>query len=135
MRKNNDYDALWQQEGTDIKARQRNFQKKEILVGNNAAYATFQHTIITLYNHNVLTLALLDELAREYTDTDIDSGGDTGLTTKDGKTLEEVCIGLVDPQWLPVKREDANYVNPKYWEEEERYEKWYEITNGRWEWS
>jgi|SRR5947209_8601833 len=104
-------------------------------MGNNAAYSTFQHTIITLYNHNALTLALLDELAKEYKDTDIDSGGDTGLTAKDGKTLEEVCIGLVDPTWVVTKQDDEHYVNPEFWEDDERYEKWTSITDDRWGWS
>lgn len=104
-------------------------------MGNNVAYSTFQHTIIIIYNHRVLTLELLDELAKEYADTDIDSGGDTGLTTKDGKTLEEVCIGLVDPAWKPVKKDDEEYyIDPEYWKNEELYFKWNEITDDRWGW-
>jgi hypothetical protein len=104
-------------------------------LGNNVTYSTFQHTVITLYNHGVLTVDLLDELAKEYEGTDIDSGGDTGLLTKDGKTLEEVCIGLIDPAWIPERSEnDEDYMDPAEWEDEERYYKWERITDGRWGW-
>lgn len=103
-------------------------------MGNNAAYSSFEHTIITIYDHGVLTLELLDELAREYEDTDIDSGGSRDLQSKDSKTLEEICIGLVDPTWVPVKGDDNWYRVPEDWEWDERYNKWYEITHGRWGW-
>ena len=104
-------------------------------MGNNAAYSIFKHTIITIYNHGALTLALLDALAKEYAGTDIDSGGDTGLLTKDGKTLEEVCIGIIDPAWVPVKNnENGAYYNEECWEDEERNNKWSEITYDRWGW-
>jgi|ERR1041385_870592 hypothetical protein len=104
-------------------------------MGNNAAYSAFEHTIITIYNYGVLTLDLLDELAKEYEDTDIDSGGSRDLKTKDGKTLEDVCIGLVDPTWVPVKNESRRYGGePEHWEWYERYDKWKEITDGRWGW-
>lgn len=104
-------------------------------MGNNAAYSTFQHTIITIYNHDKLDLVLLDELAREYANTDIDSGGDTGLLSKDGKTLEEICIQLVDPGWTPVKNDNESvYYNPDDWESDEWSEKWGSITNKRWGW-
>jgi len=103
-------------------------------VGNNAAYSTFQHTIITLYDRNKLDLELLDTLAEEYSGTDIDSGGDTGLTAKDGKNLEAICIHIVDPEWVPVKNEDTTvYDDPDHWEWDERYWKWEEIC-GRWGW-
>jgi hypothetical protein len=103
-------------------------------VGNNAAYSTFQHTIITLYDRNKLDLELLDTLAEEYRDTDIDSGGDTGLTAKDGRDLESICILIVDPEWVPVKNENETiYSDPDHWEWDERYWKWEEIC-GRWGW-
>ncbi|SRR6266487_2748109 len=104
-------------------------------MGNNAAYSTFQHAVITIYNRGKLDLDLLDALAQEYRDTDIDSGGDTGLTAKDGKHLEAICILLVDPEWVPVKIDDERvYRDPDEWESSERYWKWYEITRGRWGW-
>lgn len=110
--------------------------KKEIFMGNNTAYSTFQHTVITIYDHNKLDLELLDELAKEYAHTDIDSGGDTGLLSKDGKTLEEICIEIVEPGWIPVKNEDESvYYNPIDWEFDERYNMWQSITNDRWKWS
>jgi hypothetical protein len=103
-------------------------------MGNNAAYSNFEYAIITIYDHGVLTLELLDALARDYEGMDVDSGGSRDLKTKDGKTLEEVCIGLVDPAWVPVKGDDDWYSDLEHWEWEEKYEKWSEITGGRWEW-
>jgi|SRR5437899_1204024 len=104
-------------------------------MGNNAAYSSFEYTIITIYNHGKLTLELLDELAKDYEGMDVDSGGSRDLVTKDGKTLEEVCIGLIDPAWVPVKSTEPNaYYTPDEWEDEERYDKWMEITDGRWGW-
>jgi hypothetical protein len=95
-------------------------------VGNNAAYSAFQHTIITIYDHEKLDLDLLDALAEPYRGSDIDSGGDIGLTAKDGKTLEEICILVVDPEWIPVKNAKDNT--------EEYYYKWKSITDERWGW-
>jgi hypothetical protein len=102
-------------------------------MGNNAAYSSFEHTIVTIYNHGVLTLDLLDELAKDYKGMDVDSGGSRDLQTKDGKSLEAVCIELVDPSWVPVKG-DGYYSDPEEWEWEERYDKWNEIRHGRWGW-
>lgn len=103
-------------------------------MGNNAAYSSFEHTIITIYDHGVLTLPLLDVLAKDYEGMDVDSGGSRDLKTKDGKTLEEICIGLVDPSWVPVKGDDTWYSDPDHWEWDEEYNKWNEIRHGRWGW-
>ena len=103
-------------------------------MGNNGAYSNFQNTVILLYNSGKLDLNILDTLAEEYRDTDIDSGGDTGITAKDGKDLEEICILLVDPEWLPIKNENEVYSHPDQWEWEEHYWKWEEITCNRWGW-
>jgi hypothetical protein len=104
-------------------------------MGNNAAYSSFEHTIVTIYNHGILTLELLDELAKDYEGMDVDAGGSRDLQTKDGKTLKEVCIGLVDPAWVPVKTDGPDdYDDPEEWEWEEKYGKWNEITDERWGW-
>lgn len=109
-------------------------RKVEKHMGNNTAYSTFQHTVITIYNHGALDVSLLDELAQEYAGTDIDSGGDTGLTAHDGKTLEEICIQTIYPGWLPVKNNNEKvYANPEQWKWYEEYWKWQEIC-GRWGW-
>lgn len=91
-------------------------------MGNNQAYSTFQRTVINLYNRGKLDLEMLDELAEEYRGTDIDSGGDLGIETKDGKTLEQVCIELVNPGFLP--RDDSS----------DEYYEWERITTERWGW-
>jgi YD repeat-containing protein len=105
-------------------------------MGNNDAYSNFQFTVITLYDHGVLTLDILDSFGNyACTYPDIDSGGDTGLTTKDGKTLEQVCIEIVDPEWKPVKSTTVSYDDPDHWKWEEEYNKWEEITGRRWGWN
>lgn len=103
-------------------------------MGNNAAYSSFEYTIITIYNHGVLTLELLDELAKDYEGMDVDSGGSRDLQAKDGKKLEEICIGLVDPGWAPDNDTHYLYSSDEEWDNEERYNKWCEITHGRWRW-
>lgn len=106
-------------------------------MGNNQAYSTFQTTVIKLYDRGKLDLELLDELAKEYSNTDIDSGGDTGLLAKDGKDLETLCIGIVDPAWTlgePTAEELAGYNDLEDWQGSTRYDKWSEITDERWGW-
>jgi hypothetical protein len=93
-------------------------------VGNKQAFSTFQRTIITLYNHNVLTRDLLDDLAEEWKGTDIDSRGyNPELVASDGKSLQEICVLFIYPReyWMMTRKE-------------EQTEKWYEITEKRWGW-
>lgn len=96
-------------------------------MGNNAAYSTFEHTIVTLYDKGVLDLGLLDTLAKNLTGESPDSGGSRNLKTKDGKNLELVCIGLVDPEWTPESKVNSD----DYYEE--IYEKWFSLVL-RWKW-
>src|SRR2546421_12636015 len=104
--------------------------RSEETMGNNAAYSSFEFAIITIYDHGVLTLPLLDALAKDYEGMDIDSGGSRDLKTKDGKSLEEECIGLIDPQWVPVKTGGADhYGGPEGWEVGERLGKGNEDTD------
>lgn len=103
-------------------------------MGNNIAYSAFEHAIVTIYNYSVLTLEMLDELAEEYRGMDIDPAGSKELKAKDGKYLEDICIGLVDPEWVLTKGDDDDYADPEYWEWEERYDKWRDITDERWGW-
>lgn len=101
-------------------------------MGNNAAYATFEHTIITLYDKGVLDLDLLDILACEYEGMDVDSGGSQDLQSRDGKSLEQVCIELVDPDWKPERRPEDE--DDEWWESGARYDKFMAIRRGRWGW-
>lgn len=117
-------------------------------MGNNAAYATFQQTVITLYDHEKLDLATLDALAEEYRDTDIDSGGDTGLLSQDGKDLEQVCIATVFPSWTPQEptEEEVDQAAKKAWPRgdrsaaraaflwEQKYAQWRLLIEARWGW-
>lgn len=107
-------------------------------MGDNQAYSNFQQMVINLYDADRLDLVVLDILAEPYRDTDIDSGGDTGILTKDGKALEDVCIATIDPDWLPAKSANEKYTSVAWdgdWEAESRYEKWCDITRNRWGWS
>lgn len=117
-------------------------------MGNNAAYATFQQTIITLYDHEKLDLATLDALAEEYRDTDIDSGGDTGLLARDGRDLETICIATVFPEWAPQEptEEQVSQAASTSWHRgdrnaaradllwEQKYAQWCLLTEVRWGW-
>lgn len=51
-------------------------------MGNNAAYAAFESTVIACYNNGDLTKKLLSDLMEPYRDSDIDSGGEQGLMSK-----------------------------------------------------
>lgn len=98
-------------------------------MGNNVAYTAFQYTIISIYDKGVLDLELLDTLAALYADTDIDSGGDTGLLAQDGSDLETICIRTVDPSF-PLEQQPGEEQDD-YWDR--KYDKWLEIE-GRWGW-
>jgi hypothetical protein len=114
---------------------QRNVGDGVKRMGNNEAFRTFQVTVIILYNHEVLTLAILDELAEEWRGPDIDRGGDTDITAENGKSLEEICIALVYPRWRPTINDDLSvYDDPDEWYDEEMNRKFDTITNDRWGW-
>ncbi len=100
-------------------------------MGNNAAYAQFEATVIALYDEGVLTLKVLDILGNMHRGTDIDSGGAQDLRTMDGKGLEQVCVELVHPGYEP---------DTEVWEDEDDsvHEDWWspfaDIRNDRWGW-
>ena len=104
-------------------------------MGNNAAFATFQHTVITLYNFGVLNRHVLDTLAEYHRDTDINPGGyDEELVGYDGLELDKICINTIFPGWQPEKQEDKKYRKPEEWEEEEWEDVWFAIMDERWGW-
>lgn len=47
-------------------------------MGNNAAFTSFEASVIACYNKGVLDRGLLDALAKPYKGSDIDRGGMTG---------------------------------------------------------
>ena len=100
-------------------------------MGNNAAMTAFEATVIAVYDAGVLTPDLLDQLAEPYTDTDIDSGGLRGLTTKDGKELFQVVVETFHPGYQP-EIETWEIDNGETDQEPDWYTPWEEITRARW---
>ena len=74
-------------------------------MGWNEGYRLLEATVIRVYDLGKLDKAMAEALFEPYRGTDIDRGGSCGLTTKDGKTMEEA----VAEAWgitLPPKPED-----------------------------
>ena len=94
-----------------------------------AAYATFERTILDLYERKKLTRDVLDHVARQYQPGGIDSAGSHALQTRDGKDLLQICIELVDPTF-PLVAKGSSEDHEEYWERE--LKKWEEIVAKRW---
>ncbi|MEO7019912.1 MAG: hypothetical protein ABI234_07155 [Ktedonobacteraceae bacterium] len=95
------------------------------------AYATFEKTILDLYERGHLTLHLLDQIASQYRLIGPDSAGSQYVCTQDGKDLHQICIELVDPTFAICAR-GSHEDHEEYWEQE--LKKWEEIVHGRWGW-
>jgi len=98
-------------------------------MSRRSAYAEFEKVILNLYEQKRLTLALLDDIAQQYTQIGIDSAGSQYVLTHDGKDLCQVCIELVDPTF-PVVVSGSSEDHEEYWEQE--LKKWQEIVSKRW---
>lgn len=61
-------------------------------MGWNSGYRVFEATVIGAYDLGKLDKELLAVLMEPYRGTDIDSGGTQDLTSKDGKTVEQIVI-------------------------------------------
>lgn len=61
-------------------------------MGNNAAYRSFEATVVGAYRLGKLDKDLLKVLMEPYRNMDIDSGGKAGLTGEDGLEVEEIVI-------------------------------------------
>ena len=90
-------------------------------MGNNAAFTTFEATVIAVYNRGCLDKELLAELAEAYAESNIDWGGDMeGLRgwcyistlTKDGLDIYGVILKVygidvygseIPPKWKELK--------------------------------
>lgn len=105
--------------------RQKALKKRE-------AYATFEKTILDLYEFNYLTLDLLNVIARRYQYVEIDSAGSQQRLTRDQKDLFQVCIELEDPSFLIPPR-GSKEDHEEYWELE--LKKWEEIVHHYWGWN
>jgi hypothetical protein len=87
-------------------------------MGNNQAFSFFEQTVIGAYDLDRLDKPLLAVLMKPYRDVDIDSGGKMGLTTKDGKGIDQVVIetwGLTFPKRTkPDNERDDEYDDEVY---------------------
>jgi hypothetical protein len=107
-------------------------QKKGVgIMKKRAAYATFEKTILDLYQRKILTLHLLDRIAHQYRLIGIDSAGSQYLQARDGKDLHQICIELADPLF-PIVTRGSSEDHEEYWERE--LKKWGEIVRERWGW-
>lgn len=75
-------------------------------MGWNQGYTIFEATVVGAYDLGKLDQALLSVLMEPYRGTDIDSGGEAGLISEDGKdvvqiVIETFCGQLPTPPDLP----------------------------------
>ncbi|GHO48008.1 hypothetical protein [Ktedonospora formicarum] len=96
------------------------------------AYATFEKTVLDLYEQSTLTLEQLNRIARQYQDVEIDSAGSQQRLTFDEKDLAQVCIELEDPSF-PLATRRSHDDHDEYWERE--LQKWEEVIHQRWGWN
>lgn len=94
-------------------------------MGSNHLWTMAEGQIVSAYDNGLLTLDTLDVICNAYAGTDIDSGGSRDLETKDGKSMEQVAVELVNPEFLPDENDD----DPWGWGEE-----FGEISRLRWDW-
>ena len=87
-------------------------------MGNNAAFTTFEATVLAIYNRGMLDKALLADLMRPYHGTDIDSGGMEGTLSKRDK-LDVVDIVIKTMGRKPPVRPSLPKDSGK-WSEEQR---------------
>lgn len=94
-------------------------------MGWNAGYTIFEATVVGAYDLGKLDKDLLTVLMEPYRDSDIDSGGERGLKSKDGLNVQEIVIKTMGgkvpkrPELPPdyktwTKAQDA--ANERYWE-------------------
>jgi len=80
-------------------------------MGNNAAWSQVEEITIKAYDLGKLDEALMSVILEAFRDSDADTGGRNGLTTKDGLEFEEVvlrCFEIKSPKRpaLPEKYHD-----------------------------
>ena len=102
-----------------------------MIMNNRKAYASFEKTVLDLYEQGVLTLEYLECIAHQYCTIGIDSAGCQYLLTHDGKDLHQICIALVDPGFALALR-GSSEDHEEAWERE--LQKWEEIVRQRWGW-
>ncbi len=92
-------------------------------MGNNQAYSDWEQLIIRLTDAGKMDLEVLDIISEVYRGLDVDHGGASYITTKDGLDADQVAIKLVDPEWV---------ADPD--DEDAESDKFYDIKTERWGW-
>lgn len=95
------------------------------------SYASFERTVLDMYEQGDLTLEFLEHIAHQYRTVGIDSAGSQYLLARDGKDLHQICISLVDPNFILALR-GSSEDHLESWERE--LQKWEEIVRQRWGW-
>lgn len=72
-------------------------------MGWNRGYEILESTVVTLYNHKVqdirvLNKELLNKIMQPFVGTDVDHGGEQGLLADDGLTADEIVIKIMQPE-------------------------------------
>jgi hypothetical protein len=95
------------------------------------AYCYFANTVIALQDIGKLDLNTLDSIAEIYVEDSPDVSVDSETLTKDGRTVQQVCINVVVPDW---KSSDTLTLNGSHDVEDEIRDKFQAISDYRWGW-
>ena len=116
-------------------------------MGNNQAYSFMEETVVGAYNLGKLDVKLLKVLMEPYRGTDIDSGGSCDLKSKDGLSVEDIVIKIMEPSLFlglegtrlmiakhPKKKPSKKQreIEEKYYDA--RYEAFHKITDKTFGW-
>jgi hypothetical protein len=82
-------------------------------MGNNSAFSNFEGIVILIYNRGFLDLTLLQDIAKEFSNQDADSGGYSGMLSNDGKDLLQIVAELSGKEPATKSIEDDNEA---YWD-------------------
>lgn len=88
-------------------------------MGWNAGYTIFEATVVGAYDLGKLDKDLLRVLMEPYRGSDIDSGGERGLVSRDGLNVREIVIKTwrgKAPKKPDFAKADGNEVD-RYWDE------------------
>jgi hypothetical protein len=106
-------------------------------MGNNAAFSSFEQTVVAVYNSGCLDKKLLSHLMEPYRDMDIDSGGmEDLLSKKDNLDVVDIVLktfGKVPPKKPNLPKdftkwtEDHIRKNDNY--HDKRWEMFHKITS------
>lgn len=97
-------------------------------MGNNAAFTSFEASVLAVYNKGALDKELLDALADPYGGMDIDRGGMTGDLAKDGLDIDGIILKMYGVKLPPKPVLPKDY---KKWtkEQDQANEAWNELQD------